>query len=82
MLLYIPDAKLGTGLSVGSKGACSCSGASTEAWHKSRWCHQEGQVQWGIVHLAIVGRTGATCQQSEKEGEALVTATAQSGWDV
>ena len=56
-------AKLGKGLSKGSDCVCACSGASTEAWHKAGQSHQEGQVHRGIVHLAIVGRTGATCQR-------------------
>lgn len=56
-------AKLGKGLSKGSDCVCACSGASAEAWHKAGQIHREGQVHRGIVHLAIVGRTGATCQR-------------------
>lgn len=56
-------AKLGKGLSKGSDCVCACSGASAEAWHKAGQSHREGQVHRGIVHLAIVGRTGATCQR-------------------
>lgn len=56
-------AKLGKGLSKGSDCVCACSGASAEAWRKAGQIHREGQVHRGIVHLAIVGRTGATCQR-------------------
>ena len=59
----LSHAKLGKGLSTGSNCVCACSGASTEAWLKAGSATKRGQVHWGIVHLAIVGRTGATCQQ-------------------
>ena len=57
---------------MGSNRVCPCSGASTEAWHKAGSATKRGRCTRGMVHLAMVGRTGATCERlggGERERE-------------